>query len=473
MTKKTWMLAAATFALMTTPAIADTDKPASADPQSNTTPSDDVQEQIWNWHAQNTDIYQGDPGFSAKYSGPHSLISGGEAKETISADITAGVRIWDGGELHVDGLAWQGFGLSHTLGVLDFPNAESYKSGTGIPNVMFSRLFLRQTFGFGGEQEDVPDGPFTLAGKQDISRLTITVGRMSFLDVFDHNSYGGDARSQFMNWALGANLTWDFGQDTVGYSMGATVELNEQNWSLRYGYFEMPQYINAGDFGSGNGGEDQFLTWPARGSFAPIFKSYSMATEFEQRYSMDSHPGAVRLLAWMNHANIDTYQDATAILLALGPGADISPAQAYHYAFGFGLNWEQELTQNVGIFSRIGWNDGQTQALEYSDANWSASFGLSFKGDTWGRPDDSAGVGAITSGISQHNQAFLSAGGLGIELGDGALNYGPEKAFETYYSFGMWEGVHTTLDYQFISNPGANRDRGPVSVFGIRLHSEI
>jgi len=444
----------------------------SADAQTDTPGSDDTQQENWNWHVQNTDIYQGDPAFSAKYSGPHSLNSGGEGKETISADITAGVRVWDGGEVYVDGLMWQGFGLSYTTGTLAFPNGESFKAGALTPNLMFSRLFLRQTIGFGGEQEDVPDSPLTLAGKQDISRLTFTVGRMSFLDIFDHNTYAGDPRTQFMNWALMANLTWDYGQDTIGYTLGAVVELNQQNWTLRYGYFEMPKYINAGDVGSGNGGEDEFLTWPARGSFAPIFKSYSMAAEFERRYDFDSHPGAIRFLAWTNHSDIDTYKAATIILLAEGPNADISPAQAYHYAFGFGLNWEQEITERLGVYSRLGWNDGQTQSLEFSDANWTASLGLSLKGDAWNRPNDTVGFGGVISGLSQHNQEFLSAGGLGIELGDGALNYGPEKAIETYYNFEMWKGIQSTLDYQFFDNPGANRDRGPVSIFGIRFHAE-
>jgi len=445
----------------------------SADQQADSQQPNDAQADSWNWHAQNTDIYQGDPGFSAKYSGPHSLISGGEAKETISADITAGVRVWDGGELHVDGLMWQGFGLSHTLGILAFPNAESYKSGTPTPNLMFSRLFLRQTIGFGGEQEDVSDGPLTLEGKQDISRLTITVGRMSFADVFDHNTYAGDGRAQFMNWAMVANLTWDYGQDTVGYSLGTTIELNQPNWTLRYGFFEMPAYINAGNFGSGNGGEDELLTWPGRGSFAPIFKSYSMASEFEYRYSFDDHPGTVRFLAWLNHANIDTYKAATAILLADGANADISPAQAYHYAYGFGLNLEQEIDKTFGLFSRIGWNDGETQALEFSDANWTISLGLSIKGAAWSRPDDTIGIGAVASGISQANQRFLNAGGLGIELGDGAINYAPEEGLETYYDLGLWKGIHGTFDYQLFVNPGANIARGPASVFAIRMHMEI
>lgn len=427
----------------------------------------------WNLHAQNTDVYQGSLPFSADYSGPHSLLNGGEAKETISADITAGARLWPGGEVYVDGLAWQGFGLSHTLGILAFPNAESYKSGTPTPNLMFSRLFLRQTFGFGGEQEDVKDGPLSLAGQQDVSRLTVTVGRMSFTDLFDRNDYVGDGRAQFMNWAMVANLTWDYGQDTVGYSLGAAVELNEPDWTLRYGYFEMPQYVNAGDFGSGNGGEDQFLTWPARGSFAPIFKSYSMATELEYRFTFASRPGTIRALAWLNHADIDSYKDATAILLAQGAGADISPAQAYHYAYGFGLNLQQEINDTFGLFSRVGWNDGQTQALEFSDANWSASLGLSIKGATWNRPDDTVGIGGVVSGISQANQKFLNAGGLGIELGDGAIQYAPEGALETYYDLALWQGVHSTFDYQLFANPGANTARGPASIFAIRMHVDM
>lgn len=469
------MLVAVALVLVGGPAFADTSPRTSPPPgtQADANQSDDAQPASWNWHAQNTDIYQGSLPFPAAYSGPHSLLKGGEAKETISADITAGVRLWPGGEFYVDGLAWQGFGLSHTSGILAFPNAESYKAGTGTPNLMFSRLFLRETVGFGGEQEDVPDGPFTLRGKQDVSRLTITVGRLSFVDLFDRNSYAGDGRAQFMNWAMVANLTWDYGQDTIGYSLGTTVELNQPDWTLRYGYFEMPQYINAGDFGSGNGGEDEFLTWPARGNFAPIFKSYSMAGEFEYRYSLNAHPGTVRFLAWLNHSNIDTYRDAIPILLAGGPGTDISAAQRYHYAYGFGLNLEQEINKTFGLFSRVGWNDGQTQALEFSDANWSVSLGLSINGATWDRPDDTIGIGGVISGISQANRQFLNAGGLGIELGDGAISYAPEKALETYYDLELWKGIHSTFDYQLLVNPGANSTRGPASIFGIRMHVEI
>jgi high affinity Mn2+ porin len=91
----------------------------------------------------------------------------------------------------------------------------------------------------------------------------------------------------------------------------------------------------------------------------------------------------------------------------------------------------------------------------------------------WNRPDDVVGFGAVLSGLSRQNQKFLQAGGLGIELGDGALNYGPETALEMYYSIKIWKSVQGTLDYQFMSSPGANQDRGPVSIFGVRLHEEM
>ena len=110
----------------------------------------EVAEQSWNFHVQNTVIVQGDPGFPAKYSGPNSLDSRGEVRDTVSLDLFAGLRLWRGAEAHVDGLMWQGFGLSITLGVDGFPNGEAFRLGTDIPNVNMARLFVRQTIGFGG-----------------------------------------------------------------------------------------------------------------------------------------------------------------------------------------------------------------------------------------------------------------------------------------------------------------------------------
>ncbi len=425
--------------------------------------------QTWNVHVQNTDIVQGDLAFPAKYSGPASLNSQGEVRETVTLDLFAGLRLWQGAEAHVDGLMWQGFGLSQTHGIEAFPNGDAYKAGTQVPNGIIARLFIRQTIGLGGEQEDVPDDQLTLAGKQDISRLTFTIGRFSPLDICDYNTYAHDQHTQFMNWAMMGNIAWDYGQDTIGYTTGLAVELNQPKWTLRYGFFQMPQDKN------GYTGDDQLFKWPYDGSaqFGPFLRSWAMMSEFERRYSINDHPGVVRFLAWLDEAHFASYGAATAILLADGPDADISPARDYRFKYGFGLNWEQEIVKNVGVFSRLGWNDGHNETWTFTDVNWTASLGVSVNGEIWRRPDDTFGLAGIASGASTDNQRFLEAGGQDITDGDGALTYSLEKVLETYYDFKIWKTIHAALDYQFVVDPAFNQDRGPVSIFGARLHWEF
>jgi high affinity Mn2+ porin len=430
-------------------------------------------EQNWNLHVQNTDIVQGDPSFPADYSGPNSLNSNGEVQETVTLDVFGGVRLWPGAEAHVDALMWQGFGLSQTFGIEDFPNGDAYKSGTYVPNGTLARLFIRQTIGLGGDEEDIPDDQLTVAGKQDISRLTITVGRLTPEDIVDQNSYASDPHTQFMNWALMANATFDYGEDTVGYTTGMALELNQPKWALRYAFFQMPAEKN------GFTGDDQYLMWPTRGEYGPFLKSWAMATEFERRYSLDNHSGTIRFLAWLDEADFVKYSVATNYLLAnppganapSGSGADVPDSlRSYQFKYGFGLNWEQELGQGLGLFSRLGWNDGQEDTWTFTDVNYTASLGVSIKGETWNRPDDTIGLAGILGGASRANQKFLEAGGEDMLDGDGKLNYGWEKVIETYYDFDVWNPFHFTLDYQFVDNPAFNRDRGPVSVFGARVH---
>ena len=429
----------------------------------------------WNFHMQTTAVAQGDPGFPAQYSGPNSLNSEGERQQTLVIDLFAGKRLWSGAEVHADFMMWEGYGLSQTFGIENFPNGDAYKAGTTEPDFMAAHLFLRQTFGLGGEQEDVPDGPFTLAGKQDISRLTFTVGRFTPTDICDNNTYAHDPHTQFLNWANVTNITWDFASDQVGYTTGLSVELNQPEWAVRYGFFQMPGMQN------GFTADDRIFMWPGGGTGGSFFQFWGMMVELERRWKLNDHPGSIRFLAWLNEANMANYQVATAILRAnppdpnapAGSGGDVPPAsRALRYKHGFGLNWEQEVAKNVGMYSRVGWNDGHEEAWTYSDANWSASLGVSIKGAVRNRPDDTLGLAGIVSGASHDQQEFLEAGGLGILDGDGTLSYSPEKVLETYYNFQLEKSVSLMLDYQFVDDPAFNSARGPVSVFGARVHWE-
>ncbi len=409
-------------------------------------------EPFWNWHLQNTDIVQGDPGFSARYSGPKSLNPGGEVRETISVDLYAGVRLWRGAEAHVDGLLWQGFGLGKTFGIEAFPNGEAFRLGNDLPNVTFARLFIRQTIGFGGEQETVEDDLLTLPGRQDISRLTLTVGKMSAKDIFDDNTYANDPRTQFMNWAFMANEAWDYPADSLGYETGMALELNQPRWALRYGLFQMPRTSN------GMAQDTHYL------------EAWAMVSELERRFSLNEHPGAVRFLAFVNRANMGSYQ--AALESSIRP-ADVQATRAYRYKYGFGLNLEQELITGIGIFSRLGWSNGRTEAWVFSDVDYTATLGLSINGRFWGRTNDTVGAAGVINGISGVHQEFLAAGGTGILAGDGALNYSLEKLIEIYYDAQIWNRLHAALDYQFVANPAFNRDRGPISIIGARLHWEF
>jgi len=72
-----------------------------------------------------------------------------------------------------------------------------------------------------------------------------------------------------------------------------------------------------------------------------------------------------------------------------------------------------------------------------------------------------------------HEELPIYAGGLGILVGDGRLPHPrPEQILETYYDWALLPQLHASIDYQYIRNPAYNGDRGPVSVFAIRMHTQ-
>ncbi|HTA29877.1 MAG TPA: carbohydrate porin [Candidatus Cybelea sp.] len=406
----------------------------------------------WNWHVVNTEVGQWHSSFPAQYYGPNSLDNHALTAETVSLELFLGARLWHGAEFHVDGLYWQGFGFNHTLGVEAFPSAEAYKIGSKQGNVTPARVFIRQTIGLGGAQEPVAEDSMHLGGQQDISRLTLTVGQISVLDIFDQNAYAGDVTSQFLNWAMVGNEAWDYPANSLGYISGFAAELNQRHWTARYGMFQIPRVQN------GMAEDPAFL------------RAWGMVTELEGRFTLFDHPGAVRLLAYLNRAHMGSYEEA--VEDSARP-ADIVDTRAYRLKYGFCLNTEYEVTKGVGVFSRVGWNDGQSEDWAYADVQYSGSAGVSVKGDFWHRPNDTVGLAGNVNGISRAQQEFFAAGGLGILAGDGALNYGLEKTLETYYNYQVWKSLHVSADYQFIIDPAYNRDRGPVSVLSGRIHWEF
>ncbi len=410
---------------------------------------------VWNVHAQTTFLPQGYASFRSPYAGAFSLPGGGQLQETWTTTAFLGVRLWDGGEFYFNPELAQGFGLNGTLGLAGFPNGEAQKAGAAFPKIRAQRYYIKQTFGLGGEQEDIADGPNQLQGKRDIDRVTLIVGRFAIGDFFDNNAYAHDPRADFMNWAMWSSAAYDFPADLPGYTRGAVVELNRKDWAVRAGYFQVPNAPNS-----------DVLT----------FKPGGTAVEFEERHTIFDQPGKLRLGAFVNSGHTGNYREALAIQAA-DPALDINTVmtgiQHANLKYGFYANLEQQIAKDVGLFARASWNDGQNQILSFTDIDRSLSAGLSIKGSYWGRPNDTIGVGGAINGLSAANRDFLAAGGLGLLIGDGQLNYRPEQVFETYYAYSLNKNVTLTADYQLITNPAYNADRGPVSIFSGRLHGEF
>jgi high affinity Mn2+ porin len=409
----------------------------------------------WNVHGQLTFIEQGYPAFRSPYEGPNSLTGAGQIQNTMSATAFLGYRPWDGTEIYINPELMQGFGLSDTLGVAGFPNGEAQKSNFPIPRIDIARVFVRQTFGLGGEQETIEDGPNQLAGKQDISRITVTAGRFSVLDIFDGNTYSHDPRVDFLNWNMYCCGSYDLTMDKISYTWGASVELNQKYWAVRAGYFLVPIVSNNNSY------DTQILE---RGEYIG---------ELELRYSLFSQPGKLRLMGWTNIANMGSYADALAMPVTTPNYPDISQTRQVRTNYGFVANVEQSITSELGIFSRASWSPGLVEIIGWTDCDESLSFGTVLKGNAWGRPDDKIGVGGVVEGLSPIARAYFAAGGLGILIGDGQLNYRPEQILEVYYAYSLNKSATITFDYQFVNNPGYNADRGPVSILSGRLHAQF
>jgi high affinity Mn2+ porin len=414
-----------------------------------------IETDAWALHGQTTFLGQFAPSFHAPYHGANSLDSN-SGRETWDATLFIGRRLWEGAELWINPEIDQGFGLSSTLGVAGFPSGEAYKLGSTDPYFRIPRAFIRQTIDLGGATEKVEAGTNQFAGTQTADRLVVTVGKFSVSDVFDTISYAHDPRNDFMNWSLIDAGTFDYAADAWGFSYGAAAEWYHGQWTLRTGLFDLS-------------------TVPNSTELDPTFKQFQFVYELEHRHEIAGQPGKLAVVGFLTRGRMGSFADALALAQQNGTVANAADVRRYQSRTGVNLNFEQQIVPNVGFFARAGWADGNVEPYEFTDIDRTVSAGLSLNGKLWNRPDDTVGMASVVNGISKIHEAYLNAGGLGILVGDGQLPHpGPEKILEAYYSLPLGVGAwRVTADYQFVVNPGYNRDRGPVSIIGVRLRTQF
>jgi len=405
-------------------------------------------------HAQATYARQYKPGFAANYSGPNSLRSTPETSYTFTATLYAGLRLGEDSELYFNPEFVQGNPLSGLHGLGGFTNGEAQRGAGPELRGYRARLFLRHTWNLNGAVEEEPSGQNQLRARYAAKRVVVTAGNFSVLDVFDALDYSHDPRTQFMNWSSLTYGAWDFPADARGYTWGVALEYLAPGWQARAGRFLVPRESN------GLALDREFAS------------RYGDVAEIALPYGVAGRPAVARALLFRNRVHAGGFEDALSAAAGGGP-PDVAHVRRDQSKTGLGVGTQIELGAGLGAFARAGWNDGKTETFMFTEIDRSLAAGITAKGGRWARPEDSAGVAAYANGLSQPHRAYLGAGGLGFFLGDRQLRYASERILEGYYSLNVAGGAWLSLDLQRIANPGYNRDRGPASVLGFRLHGEF
>jgi high affinity Mn2+ porin len=349
-----------------------------------------------------------------------------------------------------------GRGFSNVDGLANSSNGELPRVASATPKPYLARLYLFHDFGFGNETEAVDSDANQLAGTRPLIRYTITAGRFTLTDFFDNNRYSHDPRTQFIGWAVMFNGAWDYPADTRGYTWGWVHEFHAKTWSLRYASAAMPTVANGARF-------DRRL-----------FRDRGDVVEGEYRYTAREHPGGVRLLGFVNHADAGTYSEAIRQAESNETTPDVTATRRPGTRkYGVGLNTEQELTEDLGVFARLAWNDGKTESFAFTAIDRLATGGISITGRRWHRPFDTAATELTVSGLSGVHALYLARGGTDFLIGDGRLRYAPEYIWESYYSARLFPGFFASYDLQHVANPAFNQDRGPLWISSLRLHLEL
>jgi high affinity Mn2+ porin len=403
-------------------------------------------------------ISQWHPAFHSPYSGHNSLSADAQDASSRVLTLFTGLRLSRTTELLCDVQETGGHGIGEALGLAGFTNLDIVRNPALSKAPYLARLMWHQIIPLGNKNAPAGRTPYSLFSELPERRLELRFGKFSMADFFDLNSYGTDTSFQFMNWAVDNNGAYDYAADTRGFTFAAMTEYHGKHLAVRFAEALMPKVANGIHLD------------------ADMSRARAENVEVELHGTVVRHrEGVVRLLGFVNHANMGSYRVAIDDFLA---GRTPIPEIAAHplqttIKYGLGINFEQPLNDWMGVFGRWGWNEGRHESYAYTEVDETAEMGVGGSGKRWNRKFDRAGLVFVSNGISRDHQEYLALGGSGFLLGDGRLHYGRENIVETYYTLHVWRGLYPSFGFQYVDHPGYNRDRGPVLVPTLRVHVEF
>lgn len=403
-------------------------------------------------------IFQAHPDFAAKYSGPNSLQPQGETAVSRLLTLFVGLRLRQNTEVVIAVEEAGGSGISDALGLGGITNVDVVRNPTLSKAPYLARAMIRQVIPLSSRMTDGGRGSLSVADQLPERRIEVRFGKFGMADFFDPNGVGSDSHYQFTNWTVVNNGAYDYAADTRGYTVGFMATYFSPKWTVRYAEALMPKVANGPDL-----------------DYNPTRARAENVEVEAHREPWHGHATTVRMLGYVNHANMGDYREAVRQYLngtVSKPDVTLTRQQG-RVKYGFGLNLEQELTPDLRAFGRWGWNEGRNELFAYTEVNETTAFGADYAGRRWHRTHDKLGAAFVSNGLSKDHQNYLHYGGVGFLLGDGGLSYGRENILETYYNAHLWRGVFGAAGVQRIWNPGYNHDRGPVIVPMLRMHFEF
>ena len=416
-----------------------------------------------NIHGQTTYINQRYNNFTSSYSGMNSMSAQKSMAYTWSGTLFFGARVAPNTDIYFNPEVISGVPFSDLTGLGGFSNGEANKSAGLNAKFYSARAFLRQTINQEGEKVVLENEANQITQTVSSNRVVVTAGQFSTLDIFDDSRYAKDPRIQFMNWGNMTYLAYDYAADARGYSTGLAGEWYLSNWVMRASRMLAPKSPNGRD-----------LNWQ-------IFNTYGDQIEVERQHNIADLPGKVSVLAYRNRMILARFQDATNYVVAnnaQGTQAINNVRTNYQYKTGVGINGEQALTKDLGIYGRAFTSDGHTETMSFTEADNSISVGMGLNGTSWSRPKDTIGISMMQNGLSSYRKNYLQSGGVSYFIGDYAgpgqtISYRPERIGEVYYNATVIKNVLAGLNFQHINNPAYNAARGPVNILSFRIHAEF
>jgi len=416
-----------------------------------------------NVHGQTTYINQRYNNFTSSYSGMNSMSAQKSMAYTWSGTLFFGARLAPNTDIYFNPEVISGVPFSDLTGLGGFSNGEANKSAGLNAKFYSARAFLRQTINQEGEKVVLENEANQITQTVSSNRVVVTAGQFSTLDIFDDSRYAKDPRIQFMNWGNMTYLAYDYAADARGYSTGLAGEWYLSNWVMRASRMLAPKTPNGRD-----------LNWQ-------IFNTYGDQIEVERQHNIADLPGKVSVLAYRNRMILARFQDATNYVVAnnaQGTQAINNVRTNYQYKTGVGINGEQALTKDLGIYGRAFTSDGHTETMSFTEADNSISVGMGLNGTSWSRPKDTIGISMMQNGLSSYRKNYLQSGGVSYFIGDYAgpgqtISYRPERIGEVYYNATVIKNVLAGLNFQHINNPAYNAARGPVNILSFRIHAEF